>query len=347
MAAAMSARLGWLGSADVRARARRCSNAHGLPTSAPGLERRHGCSSSCSIDKKVAGRPHATRAAAQARDARASAPIRSASALRDTLQEHFGTVMLDTSRDEARALAPYAAHDVAIARPASSGAAAAISQRIPARPRSHHSFHRVSPPGLQDAGIRQSRGRPVPHADHALARSRADRAQRRARAAAQRDAHRGDLPRARSRAHAVRPRGPGCARTNACASSAASSTTCSPCASSTSSRSATPSFPGLNLTFECREGILKHCSQANARQLGELGERFLRREQPGLEAQLANLADEIAYNNHDVDDGVRAGLITVEQLLRDAALRRAAPAGDRALPAISAAAGSCTKSCGA
>jgi len=74
-------------------------------------------------------------------------------------------------------------------------------------------------------------------------------------------------------------------------------------------------FDGLNLTFECREGILKHCSLNNALQLGDVGERFINREQPSLEAQLANFADEIAYNNHDVDDGIRAGLITVEQLL--------------------------------
>ena len=73
-------------------------------------------------------------------------------------------------------------------------------------------------------------------------------------------------------------------------------------------------FPGLNLTFETREGILKHCSQQNARLLGDVGERFLKREQPGLEAQLANLADEIAYNNHDVDDGLRAGLIQIDEL---------------------------------
>jgi dGTPase len=73
-------------------------------------------------------------------------------------------------------------------------------------------------------------------------------------------------------------------------------------------------FPGLNLTFECREGILKHCSARAARELGELGERFLRRTQPGLEAQIANLADEIAYNNHDVDDGIRAGLVGLEEL---------------------------------
>ena len=73
-------------------------------------------------------------------------------------------------------------------------------------------------------------------------------------------------------------------------------------------------FNGLNLTFECREGILKHCSLNSARKLGDIGLRFLERRQPSLEAQLANLADEIAYNNHDVDDGLRAGLLTLEQL---------------------------------
>jgi len=81
-------------------------------------------------------------------------------------------------------------------------------------------------------------------------------------------------------------------------------------------------FPGLNLTFEVREGILKHCSAANARQLGDLGARFLERRQPSLEAQLSNLADAIAYNNHDVDDGIRAGLITVEELRGIAIFRR-------------------------
>ena len=81
-------------------------------------------------------------------------------------------------------------------------------------------------------------------------------------------------------------------------------------------------FPGLNLTFETREGILKHCSAANARRLGDLGARFLERRQPSLEAQLANLADAIAYNNHDVDDGIRAGLITIEELLGIAIFRR-------------------------
>lgn len=80
-------------------------------------------------------------------------------------------------------------------------------------------------------------------------------------------------------------------------------------------------FSGLNLTFETREGILKHCSQANARQLGDVGERFLTGKQPGLEAQIANIADAIAYNNHDVDDGLRAGLITIEQLCENSIFR--------------------------
>lgn len=80
-----------------------------------------------------------------------------------------------------------------------------------------------------------------------------------------------------------------------------------------------PDYDGLNLTFETREGILKHCSKANAQALvaddpGGVGQRFLDGLQPSLEAQLCNLADEIAYNAHDVDDGVRSGLITLEQL---------------------------------
>src|SRR4051812_42322133 len=73
-------------------------------------------------------------------------------------------------------------------------------------------------------------------------------------------------------------------------------------------------FDGLNLCFETREGILKHCSVRQAQQLGDVGERFLRKHSPSLEAQLANLADEIAYNNHDIDDGLRSGLLRLEQL---------------------------------
>jgi dGTPase len=73
-------------------------------------------------------------------------------------------------------------------------------------------------------------------------------------------------------------------------------------------------FDGLNLMFETREGILKHCSPAHATALGDIGQRFLEKKQPSLEAQLANLADEIAYNNHDIDDGLRSGLLTVAQL---------------------------------
>ncbi len=74
-------------------------------------------------------------------------------------------------------------------------------------------------------------------------------------------------------------------------------------------------FDGLNLTFETREGILKHCSLNNASKLGDVGQRFLEKKQANLEAQLTNLADEIAYNNHDIDDGLRSGLLVESQLI--------------------------------
>lgn len=75
-------------------------------------------------------------------------------------------------------------------------------------------------------------------------------------------------------------------------------------------------FDGLNLTFEVREGILKHCAIKNAKLLGDVGQRFLDKTSPSLEAQLTNYADEIAYNNHDIDDGLRSGLITIDQLAK-------------------------------
>jgi dGTPase len=93
-------------------------------------------------------------------------------------------------------------------------------------------------------------------------------------------------------------------------------------------------FDGLNLTFETREGILKHCALKNARLLGDVGERFIRRQRPGLEAQIANLADEIAYNNHDVDDGLRSGLLHLEQLSGVAIFRRHMRAALKAFPRI-------------
>jgi dGTPase len=73
-------------------------------------------------------------------------------------------------------------------------------------------------------------------------------------------------------------------------------------------------FDGLNLTFETREGILKHSSLKNAEILGDVGERFLNKTQASLEAQLTNIADQVAYNNHDIDDGLRSGLISIEQM---------------------------------
>jgi len=73
-------------------------------------------------------------------------------------------------------------------------------------------------------------------------------------------------------------------------------------------------FDGLNLCFETREGILKHCSLKNAALLGDVGQRFIDKKQASLEAQLTNIADQIAYNNHDIDDGLRSGLINIEQM---------------------------------
>ncbi|MEO7338112.1 MAG: deoxyguanosinetriphosphate triphosphohydrolase [Caldimonas sp.] len=88
-----------------------------------------------------------------------------------------------------------------------------------------------------------------------------------------------------------------------------------------------PDFDGLNLTFETREGVLKHCSAPNARLLearepGGPGRRFIGRTSPSLEAQVCNLADQIAYNAHDLDDGVRSGLLAYEQMLDVPALAR-------------------------
>jgi dGTPase len=91
-------------------------------------------------------------------------------------------------------------------------------------------------------------------------------------------------------------------------------------------------FDGLNLTFETREGILKHCSVRNARELGDVGERFLAKRRPSLEAQIANIADEIAYNNHDVDDGLRSGLIELAQLSEISIFRRHMEAALGAFP---------------
>ena len=94
-------------------------------------------------------------------------------------------------------------------------------------------------------------------------------------------------------------------------------------------------FDGLNLCFETREGILKHCSPAKARELGEVARRFLEDRRPSLEAQICNLADAIAYNNHDIDDGLRSGLLTLEQLDEVEAFAGPAAVVRQAYPGIS------------
>jgi dGTPase len=93
-------------------------------------------------------------------------------------------------------------------------------------------------------------------------------------------------------------------------------------------------FDGLNLTYETREGVLKHCSLKNARELGELGLRFIEKRRPSIEAQICNLADEIAYNNHDVDDGLRSGLLTLEQMLEVELFGRHAAQAQQVFPKL-------------
>ncbi len=80
-----------------------------------------------------------------------------------------------------------------------------------------------------------------------------------------------------------------------------------------------PRFDGLNLTLETREGILKRCSLATAKAMTAAepdgpAQRIVVGERPSLEAQLTNVADEMAYNAHDIDDGLRSGLLRMEQL---------------------------------
>lgn len=94
-------------------------------------------------------------------------------------------------------------------------------------------------------------------------------------------------------------------------------------------------FNGLNLTYETREGILKHCSLKNARELGDLGLRFIDKRQPSIEAQICNLADEIAYNNHDIDDGLRSGLLALEQMREVALFDHHAEAAINQFPVLS------------
>tara|TARA_Y100001936_G_scaffold112264_1_gene110334 strand:- start:4806 stop:5927 length:1122 start_codon:yes stop_codon:yes gene_type:complete len=94
-------------------------------------------------------------------------------------------------------------------------------------------------------------------------------------------------------------------------------------------------FNGLNLSFETREGILKHCSKKNAEKLGDVGKRFLTNQRPSLEAQLTNIADEIAYNNHDVDDGLRSGIITLEELQQVSIFSRHLSMSKKLYPRIS------------
>ena len=178
---------------------------------------------------------------------------------------HALTPSLSAPHDEPAP--PYACDPRALARPAPSRAAGADAQRLPARPRPHRPLHRVPPPGLQDAGLPQPRRRPVPHAADALARSGAARPLDRARAAAQRGPGRGHRAGARPRPHALRPRRPGRARRLHGATHGGFEHNLQSLRVVDALEQRYPQFDGLNLSFETREGILKHCSRANAERL--------------------------------------------------------------------------------
>ncbi len=185
---------------------------------------------------------------------------------------------------------------------------------------------RVPPPRVQDAGLRQPRGRLLPDAPHAHDGGRAGHAHARARARAERGPRRGRRARARPRPHAVRPRRRADARPPDAARTAASSTTRRACASSTCSRSAIRDFRGLNLSWEVREGIVKHSTRYDRPQVAEFDASLA----PCLEAQIVDFADEIAYNAHDVDDGLKSGMLDPDDLATvplwaDALARRRRP----------------------
>lgn len=94
-------------------------------------------------------------------------------------------------------------------------------------------------------------------------------------------------------------------------------------------------FRGLNLSFETREGVLKRCPKEIAETLGPLGERFLNGGSPTLEAQLVDFADQIAYTNHDLDDGLRLGFLDLEEVRELALFSRAYDEAEKASPKLS------------
>ena len=226
--------------------------------------------------------------------------------------------------------------DVRPARPA---------RHLPARPRPHHPFRRLPPPSPQDPGVRRPRRRPFPRPPDPQPRSRADRPDHGPRARPQRGSDRSSVPSARPRPPAVRPRRRGCADA-ALADAGGFDHNAHTLRIVTRLENPYPDFDGLNLSWEALEGLAKHngpvteptwaMAEANAECDLELGTW------PSLEAQVAAIADDIAYDNHDIDDGLRAGLLQHrradraadrEAALWDAIARAPSRHSDREAPA--------------